>query len=84
MGSAAAPAVLDYLFHRVEARLDGSPTLILIDEGWVALDASGFGARLREWLKTLRKKNASVVFATQSLADIDGDPIKDVIVVHIS
>lgn len=80
MGSAAAPAVLDHLFHRVEARLDGSPTLILIDEGWIALDASGFGARLRAWLKTLRKKNASVVFATQSLADIDGSPLAAAIV----
>ena len=67
---AAAPAVLAYLFHRIERRLDGRPTLILIDEGWLALDDAAFGAQLRAWLKTLRKKNASVVFATQSLADV--------------
>ncbi|WP_299017851.1 sensor histidine kinase N-terminal domain-containing protein [uncultured Caulobacter sp.] len=67
---AAAPAVLAYLFHRIGRRLDGRPTLILIDEGWLALDDAAFGAQLRAWLKTLRKKNASVVFATQSLADV--------------
>ena len=72
---AAAPAVLAYLFHRIGRRLDGRPTLILIDEGWLALDDPAFGAQLREWLKTLRKKNASVVFATQSLADVTASDI---------
>lgn len=71
VGSAAAPAVLAYLFHRVASRLDGRPTLVIVDEGWLALDDPTFGAQLREWLKTLRKKNASVVFATQSLADVE-------------
>ena len=80
VGSGAAPAVLAYLFHRIEGRLDGSPTLIIIDEGWLALDDPAFGAQLREWLKTLRKKNASVVFATQSLADIEGSAIAPAIV----
>jgi type IV secretion/conjugal transfer VirB4 family ATPase len=71
IGTGAAPAVLAYLFHRIEHRLDGRPTLLIIDEGWLALDDEGFAAQVREWLKTLRKKNASVVFATQSLSDID-------------
>jgi type IV secretion system protein TrbE len=61
--------------HRVEGRLDGSPTLLIVDEGWLALDDPTFGAQLREWLKTLRKKNASVVFATQSLTDIETSAI---------
>ncbi|MCQ8140285.1 conjugal transfer protein TrbE, partial [Vibrio parahaemolyticus] len=60
IGSAAASAALSYLFHRIEGRLDGSPTLLIIDEGWLALDDIGFAQQLREWLKTLRKKNASV------------------------
>ena len=63
--------MLSYLFHRIEGRLAGAPTLVIIDEGWLALDDVTFGAQLREWLKTLRKKNAAVVFATQSLADIE-------------
>ena len=79
-GSAAAPAVLSYLFHRIEGRLDGSPTLIIIDEGWLVLDSPAFAAQLREWLKTLRKKNASVVFATQSLADIESSAIAPAII----
>jgi type IV secretion system protein VirB4 len=80
VGAAAAPAVLAYLFHRIEAQLIGQPTLIIIDEGWLALDDPGFAAQLREWLKTLRKKNASVVFATQSLADIETSPIAPAII----
>jgi type IV secretion system protein VirB4 len=80
IGSSAAPVVLAYLFHRVEGRLDGRPTLLIVDEGWLALDDPSFGAHLREWLKVLRKKNASVLFATQSLADIETSAIAPAIV----
>ena len=80
VGSSAAPSVLAYLFHRIEGRLTGEPTLLIVDEGWLALDDASFGAQLREWLKTLRKKNASVVFATQSLADIEGSAIAPAII----
>jgi type IV secretion system protein VirB4 len=61
--------VMMYLFHRIEERLDGEPTMILIDEGWKALDDPIFAARIRDWLKTLRKRNALVGFATQSARD---------------
>ena len=80
IGAGAAPAVLSYLFHRIEERFDGRPALLIVDEGWLALDDPGFAAQLREWLKTLRKKNASVVFATQALADIDGSAIAPAII----
>lgn len=61
--------VMMYLFHRIEERLDGTPTMILVDEGWKALDDEVFAARIRDWLKTLRKRNALVGFATQSARD---------------
>jgi type IV secretion/conjugal transfer VirB4 family ATPase len=80
IGTGAAPAVLAYLFHRIEGRLDGRPTLLIVDEGWLALDDRGFAGQLREWLKTLRKKNASVIFATQSLSDIDSSAIAPAII----
>jgi type IV secretion/conjugal transfer VirB4 family ATPase len=80
IGTGIAPAVLSFLFHRIEGQLDGRPTLLIIDEGWLALDDEGFSGQIREWLKTLRKKNASVVFATQSLSDIDGSTIAPAII----
>jgi len=80
VGTGAAPAVLAYLFHRIGDRLDGRPTMLIIDEGWLALDDDGFAGQLREWLKTLRKKNASVIFATQSLSDIDNSSIAPAII----
>jgi len=62
------PAMM-YLFHRVEQRLDGHPTLIVVDEGWKALDDDVFVARIKDWEKTLRKRNGLVGFATQSAQD---------------
>ncbi len=72
--------VLTYLFHRLEARFTGRPTLLILDEAWVYLDNPLFAARIREWLKVLRKKNISVVFATQSLADISNSSIAPAII----
>jgi type IV secretion/conjugal transfer VirB4 family ATPase len=77
--SVVAP-VLTYLFHRLEERFDGRPTLLILDEAWIFLDHPLFAARIREWLKTLRKKNVAVLFATQSLADIAGSSIAPAII----
>ena len=79
MGPKVTIPVLTYLFHRIEQRLDGRPTLIVIDEAWVVLANTTFGAKLAEWLRTLRKKNAAVVLATQSLSEIANSPYRDVI-----
>ncbi|HUO22617.1 MAG TPA: conjugal transfer protein TrbE [Caulobacteraceae bacterium] len=67
---AALQPVLTYIFRTLEARFDGRPTLLVLDEAWLFLDQGTFAAKIREWLKTLRKFNVAVVFATQSLADI--------------
>jgi type IV secretion system protein VirB4 len=74
-GKSAVLPILTYLFHRLEARFDGSPSLLILDEAWVFLDDALFAGRIREWLKTLRKRNVSVVFATQSLSDIQRSSI---------
>jgi type IV secretion system protein VirB4 len=62
------PAMM-YLFHRVEERLDGSPAIIVVDEGWKALDDDIFVRRIKDWEKTIRKRNGVVGFATQSAQD---------------
>lgn len=81
MGQAGVVApVLTYLFHRLEERFTGRPTLLILDEAWVFLDHPLFAARIREWLKVLRKKNVAVVFATQSLADIADSTIAPAII----
>ena len=74
------PPVLTYLFQRLEARFDGRPTLLVLDEAWTFLDEPMFAARIREWLKTLRKKNVAVLFATQSLADIERSAIASALI----
>jgi type IV secretion system protein TrbE len=77
---AAMLAVLHYLFARFDERFDGAPTLLILDEAWLFLDDPVFASRIRQWLKTLRKKNVSVIFATQSLADIKDSTIAPAIV----
>ncbi len=69
MPGLVGPTLL-YLFHRIEQQLDGRPTLLILDESWIFFDHPMFCDKIREWLKVLRKFNASVVFATQSLADV--------------
>lgn len=76
---AVAPT-LDYLFHRLEKRFDGRPTLLILDEAWLFLDDPLFADKIREWLKTLRRRNVSVVFASQSLDDIAGSKIASALI----
>lgn len=77
---AAVAPVITYIFYRLETRFDGRPTLIILDEAWLFLDDPIFAARLREWLKTLRKKNVAVLFATQSLTDVAKSEIAPAII----
>ena len=78
--NAITPA-LNYLFHKIETDMIDkiSPTLITLDESWLFLDNPRFESKIREWLKVMRKNNVSVVFATQSLADIAESKIKSAI-----
>ena len=77
--SAAIPVLL-YLFRRFEQSLDGSPSLLFLDEAWVMLGHPVFREKLRDWLKLLRSKNCCVVMATQSLSDATRSGILDVLV----
>ncbi len=79
LGEKTLLPVLSYLFHRIEQRFKGQPTLLVLDEAWVMLGHPAFRAKIREWLKVLRKANVAVVFATQSLSDLAGSGIADVI-----
>jgi type IV secretion system protein VirB4 len=48
---------------------------LILDEAWLFMDHPFFATRLRQWLKTLRKKNVFVVFATQEIEDAINSPI---------
>jgi type IV secretion system protein VirB4 len=75
-----------FLFKEIEKRLDATvegkgnpPSLIIIDEAWLALSHEMFQQKIREWLLVLRKKNCAVVLATQNLTDIVNSPIRQTI-----
>ncbi|MBM5782118.1 MAG: VirB4 family type IV secretion/conjugal transfer ATPase [Pelagibacterales bacterium] len=74
-----SPALL-YLFHRIQDSLDGSPTMIVLDEAWALIDNPVFAPKIKDWLKVLRKLNTFVVFATQSVEDASKSTISDTLV----
>lgn len=67
--SAITPA-LNYIFHKLEKNCTGKPTIFILDECWLFLDNPIFAAKIREWLKVMRKNNVSIIFATQNLQDV--------------
>lgn len=79
MGERNLVPVLTYLFRRIEKRLDGSPSLIILDEAWLMLGHPVFRDKIREWLKVLRKANCAVILATQSISDAERSGIIDVL-----
>jgi type IV secretory pathway VirB4 component len=80
LGEKFALPVLLYLFRRIERSFHGQPAAIILDEAWLMLGHPVFRAKIREWLKVLRKANCLVLMATQSLSDAANSGILDVIV----
>lgn len=80
MGQKNVMPVLLYLFRRIEKRLDGSPTVITIDEAWLTLDHPAFAEKLQTWLRIMRGKNCCVWLFTQSTSDVDKSSIRDIII----
>jgi type IV secretion system protein VirB4 len=76
----ALSPVLLYLFHRINLALDGTPTMLVLDEAWALIDNPVFAPRIKDWLKVLRKLNAMVIFATQSVEDASKSSISDTLV----
>jgi type IV secretion system protein VirB4 len=74
-----APVLL-YLFHRIELQLDGTPTIIVLEEGWKLLDTPMFAPQIKDWLQTLRKLNAIVVFVTPNIESAAESSIGDTLV----
>ena len=75
----AAVPVMTYLFHRIEESLDGSPTLLIIDEGWRFLDDTTFASKIEDWLLTLRKKKVAVIFTTQTISSVADSKVAPII-----
>jgi type IV secretion/conjugal transfer VirB4 family ATPase len=66
--------VLDHIFNHIESCLDDwnglNPTLIVLSEAWIYITHPVFAKKIKDYLKTLRKKNARVIISTQSVADL--------------
>ena len=54
--------------------------MIVLDEAWALIDNKIFASKIKDWLKTLRKLNAMVVFATQSVEDAASSSISDTLI----
>ncbi|MCA1409028.1 VirB4 family type IV secretion system protein [Ensifer sp. IC3342] len=72
--------LMAYLFNRVEQLIDGRRIIIVVDEFWKALSDEGFRDLAQNKLKTIRKQNGLMLFATQSPRDAIASPIGHTIV----
>ena len=78
--SASLGPVLLYIFHRINVSLDGTPSMIVLDEAWALIDNDVFAPKIKDWLKVLRKLNCFVIFATQSVEDASKSQISDTLI----
>ncbi|MDB2414247.1 VirB4 family type IV secretion/conjugal transfer ATPase [Rickettsiales bacterium] len=77
---AALGPVLLYIFHKINLSLDGTPSMIVLDEAWALIDNDIFAPKIKDWLKVLRKLNCFVIFATQSVEDASKSQISDTLI----
>ena len=73
LGDQAVLPALQFMFDRMDELFDfdPQPTLLILDEAWKFLSHPVFRKKIKDWLKTLRKKRVFVGFAMQNIGDID-------------
>jgi type IV secretion system protein TrbE len=74
LGERAAAPALEWLLHEIERQCTGEPMLIFVDEAWRLLNDPVSAEWFYEALRTLRKRNAGIVMATQSITEIASSP----------
>lgn len=80
LSSACVTPALSFLLHQCEKQFDGSPVMLILDEAHTFFQNEIFAKEIAVWLKTLRKLNGSVIFATQEIEDVLKSPIAHTIV----
>ncbi|HBM17418.1 MAG TPA: hypothetical protein DD381_13910 [Lentisphaeria bacterium] len=72
--------VINYLFRKLHRSFKRNyPTLLILEEAWLYLDNPIISKKLKDWLKTLRKFNVSVIFTSQALSDVSSSSISAVL-----
>ena len=67
--------IMTHLLYRTGKLADGRRILYIVDEGWKVVNIPAFAEAAMDGLKTDRKKNAAVIFGTQSIRDALTSPI---------
>lgn len=71
MGDRIIIPALRYLIHIISKQFDSAePTLIVFDESFIFFQHKLFRERIIEWIKTVRKFNVAIIFATQEMVDL--------------
>lgn len=71
LGDRVVIPALRYLIHVVTKQFDScEPTLMVFDESFLFFKHPLFRERIIEWIKTVRKFNVAIVFATTEIADL--------------
>lgn len=80
-----APALtFDYLLHKVENILDGTPTIIALNHSWSLLNNSIILPRIGNWLENLRQKNCLVIFVGADDATFENNSLLHEIATHLA
>ncbi len=72
--------VINYLFRKLYRKFkEQKPALLVLEEAWLYIDNEIISRKIKDWLKTLRKFNAAVIFTSQALADVTNSSISSVL-----
>lgn len=63
--------VIDYLLHRIEITLDGSPAIIVLNEAWDLLDNVVMAPKINEFLRRMRARNCVVIFTSEKINQVN-------------
>lgn len=83
-GPAVSTPVLAYVIHHMGRRMDGRPTLVLFDEGWMSASDILLRDYIEESSATNRKKVTSLGLVLHSPGDLATFPRKDLLLANLA
>ncbi len=69
------PAVVPLLFQQVTDRLDGSPAIIVVTEGWRVLSQTHIASDINGWMDYLSSKNTMLLSMAEDIEDSGQTPL---------
>jgi len=62
--------IVNYLLYRIEMALDGSPSILVLNDAWELIDNAIMAPKINGFLERMKQKNCVVIFTSEKIEQL--------------